>query len=176
MADEGSWWDGASTWLGDNWGEIAKAGVGAYGIYQKTKGENAYNDYLRENERLNAERTNAYNDQLAKDAASQNAASYTNSAAQIAAMQGTEANRMAAALQASKYSQNMYRKLLKMYEPYRQTAEMLLPQKTQTYQNSLALQNAMGNYVSSPDQMAKLNASVPAYNVNIPLPDSVRIK
>lgn len=176
MADESSWWDSGIDWLGDNWQEVAGAAAGAYGIYNKTKAQNAYNDYLKQAEQDKADQTNAFNDWQYANAQNEHAASAGNSAAQMAAMQQNEANRLKAALRASKYSKTMYKKLLKMYEPYRKTAAMLLPQMTQTYQNSLGLQNAMGQYVQSPQQMAKLDAPVAAYNVNIPLPDSVRLK
>jgi len=179
MADDSSWWDTGINWVSDNWDTIAKGvGVasGAYGIYNETKARNAHNEYLREVERARAEQINAENDYLTKVAEADRLAQVNNSAAQTGAMHMNEANRLKAALRASKYSKNTYRKILKMYEPYRKTAEMLLPQMTQTYQNSLGLQNAMGAYVQNPTQMAKLNAETPAYQVNIPLPDSVRIK
>lgn len=180
---EASWWDTAYDWLGNNWQSVASAGAGAYGIYEKTKAQNAYNDYLKQNEQTNADQTNAYNAWQAQQGQAEygtqsaNAAMMAqNQAAQVEAMRQNEINRMKASKRANKYSKTMYKKLLKMYEPYKQTADMLLPQMTETYQNSLGLQNAMGQYVQSPTQLAKLEASVPAYNINIPLPDSVRLK
>lgn len=180
---ESSWWDTAYDWLGNNWQGVASAGLGAYNVYNKTKAENAYNDYLKQAEQVNADQTNAYNNWQAQQGQAEygtqsaNAAMMAaNQAAQVAAMQQNEANRLKASKRANKYSKTLYKKLLKMYEPYKKTADMLLPQMTQTYQNSLGLQNAMGQYVQSPQQLAKLDASVPAYNINIPLPDSVRIK
>lgn len=173
------WLDSAWDFVKDNAQPIASVATGAYNLYNKSNAQNEYLDYLKEAEAYNASQTNAYNDQLAQAGHVQQAnlnALAANQAEQVAAMRANEANRLKASKRANKYSKTMYKKLLQMYEPYKKTADMLLPQMTQTYQNSLGMQNAMGQYVSSPQQVAKLDASVPAYQVNVPLPDSVRLK
>ena len=171
---------GAWDFVKDNAKPIASVAVGALGNLNKQNQESAYLDYLKEKEQQNYNDSvaaiNAYNAQLAQSGGHAGGGPAGPSAADVAAARQSEANRLKAAKRANKYSKNMYKDLLKMYEPYRKTADMLLPQMTQTYQNSLGMQNAMANYVASPAQVAKLDASVPAFNVNVPLPDSVRLK
>jgi hypothetical protein len=169
---------GAWDFVKENAKPIASVGVGLLGQLNANNSQSQYLDYLKEKEQQNYNDSlaaiNAYNAQLGQ--AGGHGPSAGNQAAEVAAMRQNEANRLKAAKRANKYSKNMYKNLLKMYEPYRQTADMLLPQMTQTYQNSLGLQNAMNAYVNSPAQVAKLDAPVPAYQVNVPLPDSVRLK
>lgn len=164
----GGWLNTNSSWLKP----IAELGVGAVKQNQVDNTQSQYLDYLKSKENQNYDdsvaQINAYNAQLE--------ASNAASAARAAAARGTEANRMKASKKANKVSQSTYKDLLKMYKPYRDTADALLPQMTQTYQNSLGMQNNMMNYLAQPNQMAKLDASGPAFRVKIPLPDSVRLK
>ena len=142
-----------------------------------------YLDYLRQREIENYQNSvndinyyNAQGEAAAGNAAANRAASAANRAAATAAARQTEANRMKAAKKSNKSLQKTYKDILELYRPYKETADVLLPQMTQTYQNSLGLQNTLGQFLQNPAQMAKLNSSVPAWNINVPLPDSVRIK
>lgn len=155
---------------------IASIGIGALNQSNNADTQSAYLDYLRQREDSNYQN---YVDQVnyanASGAAGA-AASGKASAAKAAAARQTEANRQAAAKKANRFLQKNYKQILAMYLPYKQTADTLLPQKTQTYENSLQLQNALLSYLNQPDQVAKLNGSIPAYNVNVPLPDYLRMK
>lgn len=162
--------DKNSSWLKP----VVTAGVSVLKQSQADDTQSQYLDYLRQREQANYEsyinNANAYNSQLGRSGGG------GNNGAAAAAARANEAARQAAAKKANRKTQKTYKQILAMYEPYRKTADQLLPQMTQTYQNSLGLQNALAQYVSSPDQTAKLNGSIPAYNVNVPLPDSVRLK
>lgn len=155
---------------------VAKIGIGALNQNNTDNAQSQYLQYLRDREAKNYQdqvaAINAYNEQGAAAAGARSAAA----ASRTAAARATEANRQAAAKKANKESQKMYKKLLEMYKPYKDTADRLLPQMTQTYENSLGMQNAMAQFLNRPEQTAKLNASVPSWMVNVPLPDEVKLK
>lgn len=159
---------------------LVKVGVGALQQSNKDNSQSQYLDYLKEREKQNYQQSvdqiNAYNAQLAAAGAGGGGGGGDGGAAAAAAARATEANRRKAAKKANKSSQKTYKEMLAIYAPYRQTADVLLPQMTQTYQNSLGMQKSLADYLKSPAQMAKLDASIPAYNINIPLPDEVRLK
>lgn len=174
-------WDGAKTFYQDNKDVIKPlvgAGLGALKQTQADDTQSQYLAYLKQKELENYNNSvagiQAYNAQLGASGGGRSGGGGNGAA--VAAANATEKNRQKAAKKANKYQQTMYKEILKMYQPYRETADKLLPQMTQTYENSLGLQNALNTYVNSPAQVAKLDAAGPAWNVNIPLPDSVRIK
>lgn len=165
-----SWISDVGSWIGDNSGwikPIVGAGVNSYKQSNADDAQSQYLDYLRQREQKNYEdsvaQINAYNQQGAAMGAGSSGG-------------GNDAARMAAASRGNHAMQKTYKQLLKMYAPYRQTADRLLPQMTQTYENSLGLQNSLAQFLNSPAQVAKLSASIPAYNVQVPVPDSVRQK
>lgn len=169
------WFDDITGFVKDNkdWlTPVVKTGLGALQQNNVDNTQSQYLDYLRQREQQNFANSqaeiNAYNAALA--------ASGSGGGGGNGAARANEASRMAASKKANKAQQNMYKELLAMYAPYRQTADTLLPQMSQTYQNSLGMQNAMAQYLNSPAQVAKLNASVPSWQINVPLPDSVRLK
>lgn len=157
---------------------VAQIGLGALRQNNVDESQSQYLDYLRQREQQNyqnsVDQINAYNAQLAS--AGSGGGGSGNAAASAAAARATEKNRMKASKKSNKAMQNTYKELLAMYAPYRATADKLLPQMTQTYENSLGIQNALAKFVGSPEQTAKLNASVPSWQIKIPLPDSVRVK
>ncbi len=158
---------------------LISLGTGALKQSNVDNSQSQYLDYLKQREMANYQKSladiNAYNAQLAMVGGGSGGGG-GGSGAGAAAANATEANRMKAAKKANKFSQNTYKELLKIYEPYRKTADTLLPQMTATYQDSLAMQNSMMKYLQQPGQMAKLDANTPAWMVNVPLPDSVRLK
>ena len=166
VGDAGNWIDKNQGWLKP----VVKFGTGALGQMNTSDAQSQYLEYLRQQEQQNyqnsVDATNAYNQQLQ---ASQGAA-----AANRAAAMQTEANRQAAAKKGNKKSQQTYKELLALYAPFKDTATQLLPQMSQTYQNSLGMQNAMSQYLNQPGQVAKLDAAGPAWNVNVPLPESLK--
>ena len=169
-------WDGAKTFYTDNKDvikPIVGAGLGALNQSNADNTQSQYLQYLKQKELENYQNSvagiTAYNSQLGGGSGGGNGAG-------AAAASATERNRQAALKKANKKQQSMYKEILKMYAPYRQTADTLLPQMSQTYQNSLGLQNSLLSFVNSPAQVAKLNAAGPAWNVNVPLPDEVRLK
>jgi len=174
-----SWLGDAFGWIKDNKDIIEPAATFGFGALQQVNKDNTesqYLDYLRQKEQQNFQDSSAAIDAYNQQAQAAAGAAQANAAARASAARATEANRQAAAKKANKVDKKTYKDILKMYAPYRQTANQLLPQMQQTYQNSLGLQNALAQYVNSPAQVAKLDAAVPAYNVNIPLPDYVRQK
>jgi hypothetical protein len=172
MSSIGDWIGNNKDWLAP----VIKTGLGYLGQRNNNNTQSQYLDYLREREMANYQNSvdeiNYYNAQGAANAGAYNSAASAAAAAQAA----TEANRIAASGAANSALQKNYKQILKMYAPYKKVADTLLPQMSQTYQNSLGLQNALSSYVNSPAQVAKLDASGPAWNVNVPLPDSVRLR
>ena len=172
MSGIGDWISNNKDWLSP----VVKTGLKYLGQRNNQNTQSQYLDYLRQREQQNyqnnVDQINYYN---AQGAASSGASAAAARAAQAAAM-ATEANRQAAAGQANSALQANYKQLLKLYAPYKKVADTLLPQMSQTYQNSLGLQNALSSYVNSPAQVAKLDAAGPAWSVNVPLPDSVRLR
>lgn len=169
------WFDSITSFVTDNssWLKpVASIGMGALQQSQKDDTQQQYLDYLRQQEDQNYQDSvtgiNAYNEQLKL--------SQANSAARAAAARQTEANRMKASKKANKVSQQSYKDILAMFKPYKDVADRLLPQKTQAYENSLGLQKSLLDYIQQPNQKAKLDAAGPAWNVNVPLPDSIRLK
>lgn len=168
-------WGDITGWIGDNKDWLKPIASVATGVLKQSQADNSqkqYLDYLKQRENQNYQDTvNQINDYNARGASSSAAA-----ASRAAAARANAAAQQAAAKKANKAMQKTYAQILAMYAPYKQTADTLLPQMTKTYQDSLGLQGVLSNYVNSPAQMAKLDAVGPAWNVNIPLPDSVRIK
>lgn len=172
-------WDSVSGFVSDNKdvvGGLLDTGISAFGQYNKDQSQSDYLNYLRERENQNYQNSldsiNYYNAQGAAAAGDKNAMA----AAMAAAMKAQEAARMAAAKKANRRLQKTYKEILKMYKPFRDTAMELLPLKTNAYKDSLGLQGNLLSFVNSPEQTAKLNASVPSWQVNVPLPDYVRLK
>lgn len=170
------WFDTVTGWIGDNkdWLKpVASIGTGILKQVNTNNTQDQYLDYLKQREDKNYQDSlaaiNAYNTQLA-------ASGNRGDGGRAAAARQNQASQMKAEKKGNKVSQDTYKKILEMYAPYKQTADTLLPQMTKTYQDSLGLQNSMLGFVKDPMQQAKLNGSIPAYNVNVPLPDSVRIK
>jgi len=157
---------------------VAKVAVpgflGYNAIKQQESNQNAQLDFARQQEELNYQ--NYLRQVGAQGSGGGRSSGGGGNGAAVAAANATEKNRQKALKKANKVEQNTYKELLKMYAPYRQTADQLLPQMSQTYQNSLGLQNSLASYVNSPAQVAKLDAAGPAWNINVPLPDEVRLK
>lgn len=171
--------DGISDFLGDNAGwlkPLVGTGLGALKQSNVDNTQKEYMDYLRQREDSNYANSvndiNAYNAQMAANYG----ASSANRRAAAAAASANEANRQAAAGKANKVQQKMYKNLLAMYAPYRQTADQLLPQMTQTYEKSLGLQNSLAGLLGTPGEQAKFTGSIPAWQVKVPLPESIKGK
>ena len=186
-----SWFSDAFDWIGsfykDNkdWIQpVVKTAVGAFQQNNKDSAQSQYQQYLQQKEQQNYQNSvdaiNAYNAQVAAILGSGGGGGGGGggaaAAAAAAAARQTEANRMKAAKKANKYMQSVYKKALEAYAPYKATADQLLPQMQKTYEGSLGMQNNLASFVQDPMQMAKLNASIPAWQVNVPLPESVRVK
>lgn len=172
-----SWFDSIGTFITDNksWLEpVAKVGFNAIGQSQNDSQNNAYLNYLRQQEDRNYQSSvdaiNQYNAQGAAAAGARSRAA----ASSAAAARANQAAQQKAAKKAMKYEKNMYKKILEMYKPFADTATALLPEKTKTYRDSLGLQNQMLQFVNRPDQQALLTGSVPAWQTNIPLPDHLK--
>jgi hypothetical protein len=170
-------WDGVSGFISDNKSiikPIVGVGLGALNQSNADKSQSQYLDYLREKENQNYQASvdaiTAYNAQGGGGGGGHGGGGAAAAAA------ANERARLAAAKKANKKEKKTYKKLLEMYAPYRAVADKLLPEMTQTYQNSLGLQSALGNFINQPEQMAKLNGSIPAFAVDVPLPDTIRMK
>lgn len=161
-------WDGVSGFVKDNkdWLQpAAKVVTGALSQKNIDNTQDTYAQYLREKEMRN------YQDYITQ------AQTYNAGLGQGGGGGGSNnAAQMGASKKANRKMQQTYRKLLAMYKPYKDAADTLLPGMMQSYQGGLNLMGSMSDIVKDPAQMAKLNGSIPAYQVNVPLPDSVRIK
>lgn len=178
-----SWFEDIGSWIGDNqdWLKpVVSVGVGALKQTNTDKAQSDYMNYLKQREQQNyqnsVDQINAYNSQLAAGGGGGSGRGGGGNAAATAAARKNEKRSRKASKKANDALQDTYKQILGMYAPYKETADKLLPQMTQTYQNSLGMQNALARYVNSPAQVAKLDAAGPAWNINVPLPDSVRLK
>ena len=165
-------WDGVKGFVTDNkdWLQpAAKVITGALNQKNVDNTQDLYTQYLREKEMRN------YQDYVAQ-AQAYNAGLGQGGGGRSGGGGGNNAAAMAASKKANRKMQQTYRKLLAMYKPYKDAADTLLPGMMQSYQSGLGLMGDMTNIVKDPVQMAKLNGSIPAYKVNVPLPESVRIK
>lgn len=174
-----SFWDDITGFIGDNKGwlqPLATAGLGALKQSNSDNTQSEYLQYLKDRENQNYQNSinqiNAYNTAMGANVASSNAAR----ASARTAASANQAAQLAAAKKAKNQMQKTYKNLLAMYAPYRQTADRLLPQMTQTYEGSLGIQNSLAKLLASPEQQAKFSASVPAWQINVPLPDSLKAK
>jgi hypothetical protein len=163
-------WDGISGFVKENkdWIQpVAKVGMGALNQQNIDNTQDTYAQYLREKEMRNYEnyvqQAQLYNAGLGQGGGGGGGG-------------GNNAAQMGASKKANRKMQQTYRKILAMYKPYKDAADALLPGMMQSYQSGLGLMGDMTNIVKDPKQMAKLNGSIPAYQVNVPLPESVRIK
>lgn len=176
-----SWWDDVTGFVSNNkdiLSTVAATGLSAAKNSSQDKAAKDYQAYLQQQEQANynnyLSQVDAYNTQGANAAAASaanSARAAANSRASSAAAAATERNARKAAGKASKASQKGYKEALAMLAPYVQAGEKILPAKQATYLEALNRMGAMGNYLNSPDQMAKANASIPAFAVNIPLPE-----
>ena len=173
------WFDGVTGFLEKNadWLKpVVGLGLGALKQGNVDNTQKEYINYLKQREDANYQNSindiNAYNAQMQANFA----ASSANRRAAAGAAAANEAARQGAAKKANKVQQKMYKNLLAMYAPYRQTADQLLPQMTKTYEGSLGLQNSLASLLATPTEKAKFTASVPAWQVNVPLPESVKGK
>lgn len=171
--------DSIGTFISDNKGwlkPVLEVGAGALQNSNSDSQRNQYLNYLRERENQNYQQSvdsiNQYNEQMGAAAGARSRAA----ASRAAAARQTQANQQAAAKKAEKYMQNTYKKILKMYKPFADTATALLPQKTKAYEQSLGLQNSMLDFINRPDQQALLTGSVPSYQIQVPLPDNLKVK
>ena len=158
-----SWLDDASGWLDTNssWLKpVLQTGASLLANQQTTSANNQYIDSLKKQADQKWQNgLDAYNARLAYAGTSgggSGGGGARNNAAELAA--GKKAN---------KAQQNAYRKALEMYKPLTDTANSLLPQMYGAYNSGLGNLNMLSAYTNSPEQMAKLNASIPAYKVKI---------
>ncbi len=171
------WLTDIGDWIGDNksWLKpVLSVGSSLVQQGQNDRQANAYLDYLKQQEDRNYQDSvsaiNAYNQQMQAAAGTRSRAA----AASAAARRTNDANQAKANKKAVKHMQNTYKKVLQMYKPFADTATALLPEKTKTYRDSLALQNSMLNFVNRPDQQAALTNVVPSWQTNVPLPDHLK--
>lgn len=170
-----SWFSDIGSFISDNSNilkPIAQIGIGALNQSNADNTQQSYLNYLQSREDNNY---NNYLDQIgyANQAGAAGAAAKS---AKAAASAATDRNRLAAMLKANTALQANYKKILKLYSPLTKTVNTLLPQKTQTYENALNLENSMGSFLNQPDQVAKLAAPVPIWQQNVPLPDYLKMK
>ena len=171
------WFDDLGSWIGDNksWLQpVANAGFSAYQQSQKDDTQSQYMDYLRSQEDRNYANSKAAYDAQVAYMGQAAAAARANAAARASAAAATERNRQIAAGKANKNTQETYKKVAAMYQPYADTALKLLPEMTGTYESGLNTINALNAYLNSPKQQAKLSASIPASDVLVNLPDYLR--
>lgn len=170
LGDLGSWLSTNKDWLKP----VVSTGLGAYQAANENGTRSDYADMLRAAEQRN------YDD--SKDAydsynswAQQNAAASAGAAnARAAAARATEAARQGALKKAMKTEKKYYDTAQGYLAPWRESAARLLPQAEATYSGSLSGMNNLMQMLQSPEAMAKMNASVPAYSVNLGLPDYLR--
>ena len=157
-------------WVGKNkdWlRPVAQAGIGLFNQDQKSDTESKYLDYLRQKEQENHQNAlNSYNQQLLASQSRGGGGGGDGGAGAKA----TEKNRQIALKKASEQEQRNYKELIKMYQPFANTARELLPVKSQAYQGGVNQMNMLQAYLNSPQELQKMNAAVPSYQVPVPLP------
>lgn len=157
---------------------IAGIGSSLAGYYdQKNKRDSLVNAY-RDREQRNYDDAKAEYDywqntylpeykayQASQDAAAASAAS---------AAAATEENRRRAAKKGMRTEKKYFDQALGNIQPYIDVGHQLLPQVARTYGNSLEGMNMMAGYMNTPQFVARMNQSVPAYKTNIPLPSYIK--
>jgi hypothetical protein len=172
-------WDGVSGFVKENkdWLKPAiGAGVGVFNqsVQDDTRGQ--YIDYLKQKEQENwAAGKAAYDAQLAAAQSGGGGSSRSGGGGDGgAAARAPEANRQAAAKKADKQEQKTYAEALKLYAPFVQTTQELLPAMANTYKGSLSLMDLLNGQVRQPAAMAKLSTDLPAFKVKVPLSEKER--
>lgn len=158
-----------------DWIAPVLSGVGSlYGAYNENQGNSNAFDAMKANEdRRYQDYLNEYNyyrDYVTKDAEARSAAG----AAAAAASAKNAAAKSAAEKKAFKAYKKDNKKIQGLWDPYAQTGHRLLPQMEQTYGNALGSMNLLNSYMMSPQFQQLTNSSVPAYQVDIPLPDYLK--
>lgn len=150
---------------------VTRLGSNLLGANQESGNQQNYLDSLRAAEQRNYDEAKAqydYNNEIGMaNAASRNAAS----ASSAAASRATEANRMGAAKKSFKAEKKGLQEIKDLYKPFSDTDARILPGMEAAYNQGLGNLSGASKFFSSPEQFAKINGSMPAYNIKIPLPD-----
>lgn len=153
-----------SSWLKP----VAQVGMDLLGASRQRDATQQYLNQLKQAEQQN------YNDQKSQ---------YDAYTAYLAANSGggggggggasaqNEANRLSSLKKALDYEKKNFKTTQGFLMPYYEAGKNVLPARTQTYQAGLTgLQNLFG-FMNTPEMLAKLNASRPSFQVNIPTPN-----
>lgn len=136
----------------------------------KAREQQNFNDQKAQYDYIN----NVYNPAVQAYQASSAAAARNAAGARAAAARQTEENRLRAGKKGMKTEQKYYEQALGNIQPWIDTGHQLLPEQAKTYGNALSGLQLAQAYLQSPAYMAKFNQSVPAYSIDIPLPDYLK--
>lgn len=91
-----------------------------------------------------------------------------------AAAASADAARRAGAKQQLRSEKRAFNQANSYLEPYRQAGLEVLPAMTGAYKSGVNNLNLLQGYVNTPDAMARLNASKPAFDIQVPLPEQLK--
>ena len=154
-----------SSWLKP----VVGAGMNLLGASQQRDATQQYLNQLKQSEQQN------YNDQKAQYDAytaylAANAGGGAGGGGGAASAQN-EANRRASLKKALDYEKKNFKTTQGFLMPYYEAGKNVLPARTQTYAAGLTWLQNLFNYMNAPDMLSQLNASKPAFQVNIPTPN-----
>ena len=149
---------------------LTSIGTGLAGGYKDSSNQQAYIDSLYKAEQANydeAKRQYDYQNQVGAANAAQSAA---NARARAGAASATEANRQKASKKAFKQKNKGNKMIEGLYKPFADSDARILPLMEGLYSGGAKNAGMAGAYFSSPEQMAKIGGSTPAYDIKIPVP------
>lgn len=78
--------------------------------------------------------------------------------------------------EAMKKEQEGYAAALARYKPFTDASLQILPQQVKTYEDAAKNISMLNAYLMTPQKLAQMDQSVPAYTIDIPLPDYIKGK
>lgn len=155
-------WGEIGSFLANNWKPIAGAVTSGYGIYENNRARKEYERQIKaEEDAAYQDELQAYNDRQARAASSGGGGGGGGSRS------GGGGGGKNAALG---IQQDYLNQLRKLYAPYEEAQKQLVPIQTETHKKTLESLNMLRGYLMNPEVLKKMNASIPASDVNIPLP------
>lgn len=78
--------------------------------------------------------------------------------------------------EAMKKEQEGYQAALARYKPFTDASLQILPQQVKTFEDANKNISMLNAYLMTPQRLAQMDQSVPAYTIDIPLPDYIKGK
>lgn len=145
------------------------SGIGGSAV--NSRNQEAYLQALRDAEQRNYDDAKAYNDAYVDYLGRKSAASAASSASSAAASRANQAAAMKAGKKALKQEKKGFKQLKDLWQPFVDTGKQVLPQMTQAYGMGFGNLQDMNKLFQTPEFQASTKQSVPAYEINVPIPN-----